>query len=198
MSKLKFKLIPTAGVGKGKGITTYKPVFVPKQVLTLAEIARTIQDKSSPSSSDVFNIIFALAPILHKSLEEGIVVDLGPLGRFSQSVVATGPITDLSGVNHMVRFHRVTYRPEASIRRSLKFNEYVQRDQNELAEMDDAYFEEATMKLLDRHDFVYPGLLRSLFPLGNTRIQRILKSLVERGMLYKKRVASHDYYYANR
>lgn len=198
MNKLKFKLVATAGIGKKNGVTNYKPVFIPKRVLGLTEIANIIQDKSSPSSSDVFNIIFALAPILHKSLQQGVVVDLGPLGRFSQTVVATEPITGLSGNNHLVRFHRVTYRPEASIRRSLTFNEYVQRKENKLVDMDDAYFEKATMELLDHYDFLYPGLLRDEFPLGNTRIQRILKSLVERGMLTKKKVGPRYYYYANR
>lgn len=197
MSNAKFRLMVNPVISDSRQITLYKPVIVRRGLVSLDFIAGMIADKSSQSRADVISTVLALAQEMHRWICDGYAVDLGPLGRFEQILRSRVPITDPASMqNGDVGFGRIFYRPEATVLRSLKQQEYERDKSREvLTRPNEEARREQVMALFTKKPSVTAALVMREVGMRFVHAQALLQSLVAEGTVREMKLSHMTHYF---
>lgn len=163
----------------------YYVSLAPKGVMTLQRLCEIIADKTSQNASDLYAMIYSVSRESLAWLENGYVVDWGPLGSFVQRVRSRVPISDPKKVDSsQVCFSRVHYTPENSFRKRLARTEFCRVRRKMVPEFyTPEQRRENILRRLETDNGITLRQCRALNHVAHVTAWRDMNTLIEQGLV---------------
>jgi predicted histone-like DNA-binding protein len=117
---VQFKMVPKQNNLASPPEIKFYPCAVSRGEVNLDDLAKIISDTSSMSKADCYGVIIALSNAIGKSLADGNLVKIDPLGTFSLRLQGTAADSPEPLGKNTIKGANINYKPSRELQKRME------------------------------------------------------------------------------